>query len=258
MNNTKVKHNKRVWERFWDDKKEIDQVYSNETRILDQLKEVIDLRERWVVEIGAGSGRDGLKLADMGAFVVLLDYANASLKIIQALIKDSEKPIYLVQADAFNLPFRSASVDVVYHQGLLEHFTNPEDILRENYRILKKSGFALADVPQRFHLYTPVKHILIKLNKWFAGWETEFTINQLEKLFLTTGFTVHKEYGDWMHPSFVYKSMREVFKLGRIMLPKYPKPSPVIHRFRTKFAKWFRRYRLVFYTYMDIGVIGRK
>jgi hypothetical protein len=37
--------------------------------------------------------------------------------------------------------------------------------------VIKKGGFALADVPQRYHLYTAVKHLLIRLNKWFCGWE---------------------------------------------------------------------------------------
>ena len=40
----------------------------------------------------------------------------------------------------------------------------------------------VVDVPQTFHLYTLMKQILIALNRWFAGWETQFTPGELERL----------------------------------------------------------------------------
>ena len=60
-----------------------------------------------------------------------------------------------------------------------------------------------------------VKHFLIWLDKWFAGWETEFSCHQLESMFRRVGFTIDKTYGAWMVPSFGYRVMREVFKNGR-------------------------------------------
>ena len=164
----------------------------------------------------------------------------------------------MVQGDAFCLPFKSDSMDIVFHQGLLEHFTNPQDILKENFRVIKPEGLTLADVPQRYHPYTVVKHILIWLNKWFAGWETEFSVRQLKNIFKNVGFEIHHVYGDWMNPSFFYRATREAFKKMNIKLPLYPKPVPVISPLIDKMKKSMKKQSIAFNTFMDIGVIGKK
>ena len=43
--------------------------------------------------------------------------------------------------DAFALPFADGTFDVVFHQGLLEHFRNPDDLIAENARVLKPGGY---------------------------------------------------------------------------------------------------------------------
>ncbi len=252
------KHSRQVWEDFWEDKKDIHNVYSNNDRIINQIRELGSMQDKWVMEIGAGSGRDGFKLVDMGAKVILLDYAQSSLDVLKKLAQEFNKPVILVQGDAFQLPFKTDALDLVYHQGLLEHFTNPQDILAENHRVIKPGGYTLADVPQRYHLYTVVKHILILMNKWFAGWETEFSIGQLGKMFKGLGFDIHKSYGDWMRPSFFYRSLREVMKKVGIQLPLYPKPVPVLSPLVKSFEKTFAKTRFALYTFMDIGIIGKK
>ena len=251
-------HSKQVWEDFWQDKKEIKEVYSNSNRIIEQLANVTDLKNKWVLEVGAGSGRDSFNLVEQGAKVITLDYAKSSLDVIKDIVDTTGRNVILVQADAFRLPFKENSVDIIFHQGLLEHFTNPQGILSENYRVMKTGGFTLADVPQKYHLYTVVKHILILLNKWFAGWETEFSKKQLEGLFTNCGFSIHHVYGDWMRPSFLYRVLREVLKKLAIRLPLYPKPVPVLKSIRSKMRMRFRKSGLSFYTFMDIGVIGKK
>lgn len=256
--NREKQHSRNVWERFWQQKRDISDVYSNSKRIVEQLQNTMPLENRWICEVGAGSGRDGLRLVDCGARVVLLDYAENSLRVMQRLARETGKTVYLVQGDAFHLPFRTESLDGVYHQGLLEHFADPSGILAENYRVIKKGGFALADVPQRYHLYTAVKHLLIRLNKWFAGWETEFSIRDLERLFRTAGFSIHHAYGDWMRPSFFYRSMRETGKKVGVHLPLYPPSIPGLRRLREQAGKKVKKMRPAFYTFMDIGLIGRK
>lgn len=250
-------HSQQVWEDFWQ-KEPIDQVYSNSGRIIQQIMATGDLKDKYIVEIGAGSGRDGFKLVDCGAAVILLDYAENSLRIIEQMSRELNKPVHLVRGDAFHLPFKSNVIDVVYHQGLLEHFTNPEDIVAENYRVTKVNGVTLADVPQRYHFYTLVKHVLIWLNKWFAGWETEFSIGELKTLFRQNGFDIYHIYGDWMRPSFFYRSMREAFKKIGVRLPLYPASIPVLSKIRGTIRRLLNRVYLSFYTFMDIGVIGVK
>ncbi len=76
-------HSKQVWEDFWQEKAEIEQVYSNSDRIINQLKSLGDLKGKWILEVGAGSGRDSFHLAQNGAQVITLDYAKSSLDMIK-------------------------------------------------------------------------------------------------------------------------------------------------------------------------------
>lgn len=250
-------HNRHVWENFWE-QRSIEGVYSNSERIVQQIAATGKVKDKWILEIGAGSGRDSLKLLDMGAKVILLDYAAGSLRVMSRLASQHGNKVYLVRGDAFHLPFKAESLNIIFHQGLLEHFTNPGDIIRESYYATKLGGYHISDVPQRYHLYTVVKHILIWLNKWFAGWETEFSINQLKKLHRAAGFDIHQVYGDWMRPSFIYRALREALKKVGLVLPQYPKRIPVLSTWRDAWQCFLKKRKFVFYTFMDIGVVAVK
>jgi len=82
------------------------------------------------------------------------------------------------------------------------------------------------DVPQTFHLYTAMKRTLIGLGKWFAGWETQFTPGELERLVGAAGLTVRRTYGEWMVPGLWYRVLRELIQRGTgAALPLEP-PAP--------------------------------
>src|SRR5262249_12124387 len=133
-----------------------------------------------VLEVGAGSGRDSLELVRHGAEVWVVDYTPSALRLIGR--QPGGVALRRACADAFRLPFADGSFDAVFHQGLLEHFRNPGELLVENARVLAPGGILLVDVPQKWHYYTPLKHALIAMGRWFAGWETEFSIRELRRL----------------------------------------------------------------------------
>ena len=60
-----------------------------------------------------------------------------------------------VVADAHNLPFKSSSIDSVMIAAVLEHVQDPNKVVEEVYRILKKDGYIYAETPflQNFHGY---------------------------------------------------------------------------------------------------------
>jgi len=255
---TAERHDRQVWETFWDQQKPIDEVYANSERIIAQITKLGPVRGKRILEVGAGSGRDGLQLAEQGGRIIFLDYAVNSLRTIARLAQSEGRSVSLVRGDAFHLPLKSSCIDVVFHQGLLEHFTQPLTLVKENQRVLKSNGYAIADVPHRYHLYTVVKHVLIALNRWFAGWETEFSRRQLERLFCEAGLKPVSFYGDWMRPSFGYRALREGLKKIGVRLPMQPKSIPLLGSLRKRCADRFRQTRLAQWTFMDIGVIGMK
>jgi len=250
---------KEHWRDYWVTHADADELYSTENRIIEQLYAACPIRGQFILEVGAGSGRDSVTLVKMGGEVFVLDYVESSLAIIKREAESSQVKAHLVCADATRMPFRDEAFDVAFHQGLMEHFRDPSDLLEENRRVLRKGGTILVDVPQRYHIYTVVKHILIPLGKWFAGWETEYTVRSLERLVASHGFSICGSYGDWMVPGFFYRSLRYMLrKSGIAMLPKYPGGVPLFRRIAEDFRDWFRRKRLAFYTFAVIGTVAIK
>jgi SAM-dependent methyltransferase len=246
------------WERYWAEREEIDSVYSNEDRIQRQLRE-LPIAGQWVMEVGAGSGRDSLELARRGARVLVLDYVRTSFHVIRKQAGALGLTVFSVCADARRMPFRNGSFDLVFHQGLMEHFRDPEALLRENVRVLRRGGHLLVDVPQKFHIYTVAKHVMILLGRWFAGWETEFTPAALERLVRATGLSVVRTYGEWMVPGFFYRSLRyALMRSGLARLPKYPRGAGPLRRLGEWQRDWLRRRRAGLYTCAMIGTLGRK
>ena len=248
---------KRHWDRFWDEASSVDDVYSNEGRVAARIARLAPLEGKRVLEVGAGSGRDGLELARGGAEVVSLDYSLPSLRLIRKQLAAGAS-LSVCCGDAFALPFPDSSFDVVFHQGLLEHFRNPDDLIAEHARVLKPGGFLLVDVPQRYHYYTVIKHILISCRRWFAGWEREYSIGELEGMLRRHSFSIVSSYGEWFNPPIWYRMLRRGIRPLGAALPMYPRLFSVWGRMFSPAEEAFLRRRWSLYTTLVVGTIGRK
>ncbi len=246
------------WEEFWEKDKKVDDIYPTSDTIVSNLKEVMDIKDKKILEVGAGTGRDSVKLSVDGADVTVIDYADNALFKVREAQKNTGKFFDLIRGDGTLLPFRDESFDAVFHQGLLEHFHDPMPLFLENVRVLKRGGYLLIDVPQKYHIYTIIKHILIWMDKWFAGWETEFSIIELRKFYKDNDLKICHEYGDWMVPSLFYRILREIFKKAGIKLPMYPGSVPMIRGLRKGLKSTLSRSELAKYTFVSIGIIGIK
>lgn len=247
------------WESYWKGHSNLEETYSTGARLVREILADGPVEGRRVLEVGAGSGRDLIGLARAGAIGMVLDYSPASLGLVQRQAREQGLAIHLVRADALRMPFRDGSFHVVFHQGLLEHFRDPMPLLRENARITSRGGRVVVDVPQTLHPYTLMKQVLIALNRWFAGWETQFTPGQLERLIEASGLTVKRTYGEWMVPGLGYRVVREVLKRGaRVTLPLDP-AGPRWWRAGWDAARArFGRTRLGLHLSHVIGTVGEK
>ena len=247
------------WESYWKGHSNLEETYSTGGRLVREIVADGDVRGRRVLEVGAGSGRDLLDLARRGATGVVLDYSPASLELVKRQSEERGIPVLLVRADALRSPFRDGAFDVVFHQGLLEHFRDPMPLLTENARITARGGRVVVDVPQTFHAYTLMKNVLILFDAWFAGWETQFTPGQLERLVERSGLRVRRTYGEWMVPGLGYRVLREVLKRGlRITLPLEPRGPEWWARGWEALRARLARARWAPWTAHVIGTVGEK
>ena len=248
------------WESYWrGHQQDIDDTYSTGGRLVREVLADGPVDGKLVLEIGAGSGRDLLELSRHGARGIVLDYSPASLALVQRQARSQRMPVMFVRADATRMPFRDGTIDISFHQGLLEHFRDPRPLLVENARIARPGGRVIVDVPQTFHLYTVMKNMLILVNGWFAGWETQFTVGQLERLVRESGLEVTRSYGDWMVPGLWYRVAREILKRGLgVRLPLHPRGPAAWSGAWDSLRAGLRGRRWALHTCHVIGTVGRR
>lgn len=232
---------RRHWDEFWRRDRDLDEIYDNDGRIPEELAERMDVSGLIAMEVGAATARDSVTLAGRGAVVVALDYSHQALELAREAAERSGVRLLLVCGDALALPFREGSFDLVFHQGVLEHFREPLPLLKENARVLRSGGTALVDVPQTLHVYTIMKKILIALNAWFAGWETQYTVKSLGRQLEMAGLRPEESYGRFFSPSLLYRVFREVLIRLGVRLPLRPVLVPPVHRLRTRIRKAVER-----------------
>lgn len=100
------------------------------------LDEVAIARGEQVLDIGTGPGLAASAAAERGASVIGVDFSNEML--IQA--KKLHPRINFRQAPAEALPFQEEQFDVVIGNFVLHHSGDPEQVLRESFRVLRENG----------------------------------------------------------------------------------------------------------------------
>lgn len=64
------------------------------------------------------------------------------------ITSDLESPIADVKADICDLPFKDNEFDIIFCNHVLEHIPDDKKAMQELFRILKKGGFGIFQIPQ--------------------------------------------------------------------------------------------------------------
>jgi len=176
-----------------------------------------------VLEVGCGTAIDCHLLAqDTRVQATALDRSIQSIQIARKIANGFPHSAKLLVGDASHLCFPDETFDLVFSQGLLEHFRNPRPLLLEQARVLKRSGSLIVDVPQTFAgfgLYSLRKQWKIRQGKWPWGWETQYSYPQLKRLGRSAGLVSADVVG------YGYDGLLSLFAQPHVMIDKWPLPS---------------------------------
>lgn len=145
-----------------------------------------------VLEVGAGRATASRLLAEQyqGTFCALDIVPEAVAVARRAMENDRRPPVHLIVADVHHAPFPAESFDLVFSQGLIEHFEDPFPMLMAHVALVKLGGWLVISVPQKYNLFTLYKRWRMSSGQWPPGWETEFTAGQLAALGRSSGLEV--------------------------------------------------------------------
>jgi SAM-dependent methyltransferase len=134
-----------------------------------------------ILEVGCGTALDSCLLAAGHTHVQAFacDLSEQAVRVAQRNARGLGAALHTFTGDLTALPVGDGFFDLVFSQGVLEHFADPAPAMREQLRVLRAGGALVVDVPQKYNVYTLRKHQAMRKNHWPWGWETEYSVNEL-------------------------------------------------------------------------------
>ena len=99
-----------------------------------------------VLDVACGPGYFLVESISLGYRAVGMDNSPSMLQTSRAKVDDRAQ---LVMADAFSMPFKTGTFDVVNSSGLIEYLPQPIPFIREMRRVLKPGSHALISCTNR-------------------------------------------------------------------------------------------------------------
>ena len=189
-----------IWDKHWEKmvskKEDIREELKSRfvTREYPHIKSFIDSEnDKLILEVGSGTGRFCCLLAQdfPHCRVMGIDVSQHALSIANYL-KESLRlsNCFFEKGDMFSLPYPDEHFDVVFSDGVIEHFPlesklNYKVALKEMIRVTKRGGKVIVAVPNWFCLpHTIYKWLLKRLGKSYpCGYEKSFKHKELINLF---------------------------------------------------------------------------
>lgn len=157
-----------------------------------KLIEPVDI----ILDIGCADGVFTKVILDKSAAkkIIGIDVLKTSVDWASKHWKKQTEMEFLV-GDAHKLEFKTQTFDAVLALEVLEHVFDPEAVLREIERVLKREGYAILLVPTDSKLFNIIWYIWTKLRgKIWRGTHTQtYRNNYLPKLARKLGFTIEND-----------------------------------------------------------------
>jgi SAM-dependent methyltransferase len=143
------------------------------------LERYVGLRGKKVLEIGSGFGTNlAVWIKEFGIDGYGVEPASlgfeASFRASKLLFEENDlDSARIIDAQGERLPFSDGTFDIVYSANVLEHTTDPLQVLREAVRVLKRGGIIHMEIPNYLSYFEG--HYLIPMppiwsNRFLALW----------------------------------------------------------------------------------------
>lgn len=152
------------WDKFWGSRDF--GITPTKKNLFKKFKEIGLSKNAKVLEVGCGSGTLTHFWKEMGCEIIGLDISDKALEIT------SRKSLQCVKGDAAEgLPFRNYAFDLVYSDGLLEHFIDSRPILEEIFRV---SGRYVLTIVPRISPYKWIHNLIMRPPKEYKKKDREW------------------------------------------------------------------------------------
>lgn len=237
------------WEDVYSDLARYQDLYLYQQQLIELICEKLPrLHGASILEVGCGKGNEIVQLAKRGGACLGLDFSESAMAWMQTRLAKEGMRIPLVRGDARSLPFRTDCFDLVFSQGVLEHFANPGEMLQEQRRVMRTGAIIVVEVPNKWNLYTIYKKILMAMKRWPPGWETQYSPRELKALLRQNGFEVLDCLGWDFFTLKILRKLRKKFGL------KDKRESPFARSLRQR----LQRNPILINFFLSLTVVGRK
>jgi ubiquinone/menaquinone biosynthesis C-methylase UbiE/uncharacterized protein YbaR (Trm112 family) len=103
-----------------------------------------DMKGKYILDVGCGSGRFAEVCMQSGAIVVAIDYSTAVDAAYNNLAGNDN--LFIIQADVYQLPFAKEIFTFAYSLGVLQHTPDPKKSFDSMIPFVSPCGFVCVDL----------------------------------------------------------------------------------------------------------------
>lgn len=227
MNKEIINSQKNIWDKNWQKQFKaspeliINSKFTKEA--FKNFKNFITHKDTLILETGFGTGRLCCLLAKEypKARIIGIDTSSDSFKVAQKVKNFLKiKNVFFKKGNLFTIPFKNDLFDVVFNEGVIEHFplnneNNYNNAIKEMIRVTKEEGKIIVAVPNWYNFpHTFYKWFLKKTGQNYVyGYEKSFKHKELFELFEKNGLVNIEMSG--FYPAYGFYRLSGRF-LGRI------------------------------------------